>query len=367
MKTQAAVSREGTPAPVIEEIDLEAPRADEVLVRIVASGICHTDLRCHAGRGMPVPRPIVLGHEGAGVVEAVGEAVTDIAPGDHVVLSGASCGACPSCLRNRPSYCREGLRLSFGGARADGSSPLSQNGERIHGPFFGQSSFARYAVASARSAVKMPKDAPLDVLGPLGCGIITGAGTVLEAFKLRPGQSIAVFGAGGVGLSAIMAARLAGASRIAAVDVNPARLALAEELGATATVDASRGDVSAALKDALPSGYDFAFNTTNLPAVFDQALGCLGTEGALAFVTTPAGDWAPPMMTLLAGGRTIKGVLGGDAAPKLFLPMLVEAWRDGRFPLDRLVTRYPFAAIADAFAEAESGGAVKPVLVMDEA
>jgi aryl-alcohol dehydrogenase len=366
MKTEAAVSREGAPAPVIEEVELESPRAGEVLVRIVASGICHTDVRSHSGAGMPVPKPIVLGHEGAGVVERVGDGVVELAPGDHVVLSGVSCGACPKCRANRPTYCRDAIRLSFGGARADGSSPLSRAGARIHGPFFGQSSFARHAVAPARSAVKVPRDMPLATLGPLGCGVITGAGAVIEAFKLKPGQSIVVFGAGGVGLSAVMAARMAGAGRIAVVDVNGGRLTLALELGADETFDADGGDPVAALREASPDGYDFAFNTTNIPGVYSQALASLALEGTMAFVTMPKGGWTPELATLFHGGRKLKGILGGDANPQSFIPMLIEQNRRGAFPFERLQTSYPFAKIADAFADVAAGRSIKPVLHMDE-
>lgn len=367
MRTEAAISRAGAPAPEIEPVELAPPRADEILVRIVATGICHTDLGCHSGKGRPVPRPIVLGHEGAGVVEAVGAAVTDVAAGDHVVLSGVSCGHCPQCAGNRPTYCRDAIRLCFGGARADGTSPLSQEGAHLHGAFFGQSSFARHVVAQARSAVVVPKDLPLHLMGPLGCGIITGAGAVIETFRMRPGQSIAVFGAGGVGLSAIMAARLSGAASIAAIDLNPARLDLARELGATDIAQAGEGaDVSAALRSLRPEGFDFSLNTTFVPEVYDQAVAALGMEGVCGFVTAPRGPWSPNVVQLLGGGRSLRGILGGGASPRLFLPVLIEAWRQGRFPFDRMIRTYPFARIADAFADAASGAAIKPVLLMED-
>ena len=367
MQTEAAISREGAPAPVIETVELAAPRADEIMVRIVATGICHTDLGCHSGRGRPVPRPIVLGHEGAGVVEEVGAAVTDVAVGDHVVLSGVSCGHCASCADNRPTYCHDAIRLCFGGARADGTTPLRQNGETLHGAFFGQSSFARHVVAPARSAVVVAKDLPLHLLGPLGCGVITGAGAVIETFRLRPGQSIAVFGAGGVGLSAVMAARLSGAACVAAVDLNPDRLELARELGATHVVQAGQGaDVSTALRAIRPDGYDFSLAATFVPEVYTQAIAALGMEGVCGFVTVPRGDWAPDIGRLLGGGRSLKGILGGGAAPRLFLPVLIEAWRQGRFPFDRMIRTYPFERIADAFADAASGATIKPVLLMEE-
>jgi len=348
--------------PEIETVELDALRPDEVLVRIVATGICHTDLRCHSGGGVPVPKPIVLGHEGAGVVEQVGVGVRGLAPGDHVVLSGGSCGLCPSCRAGRPTYCRETMRLSFGGQRLDGSTTIT--GE-VAGSFFAQSSFARLAIAPERSAVKVDRDVPLHLLGPLGCGIITGAGAVLEAFRLRPGQSLAVFGAGSVGLAAVMAARLAGAARIAAVDLADDRLALAKELGATDVVTGGEG-VAERLRAVLPAGFDYSFNTTTVPAVFDAALACLANEGTASFVTRPeGGQWVPQIAPMLAGGRKLQGILGGSANPQLFIPLMIDYWRQGRFPFDRLVTTFSFEQIGAAWHACETGAVVKPVLLME--
>jgi aryl-alcohol dehydrogenase len=361
----AAVSRPGLPAPVLESVELEEPRADEILVRIVATGICHSDINCHAGR-IPVPQPIVLGHEGAGIVERVGVGVAGLEPGDHVVLSGGSCGICPSCRSARPTYCREAMRVAFGGARLDGTSPVSQGGTPIAASFFGQSSFATYAIAPARTAVKIPRDVPLELMAPLACGVITGAGSVLQALALRPGQSIAVFGTGGVGLSAIMAARLAGGSRIVAVDVNPARLELARELGATDTVLAGDG-TDAGLRDVLPEGFDLSFVTADQPVVYTSALGCLAPEGTMGFVAGPRGDWTPDLGFVLSGGRRIQGIIGGSANPHTFIPAMIEYWRQGRLPFDRMVERYDFADIATAWSATSSGAVVKPVLVMDPA
>jgi aryl-alcohol dehydrogenase len=363
VKIQAAVSRDGQPVPQIEEVDLEAPRIDEVRVRIVATGICHTDLHCHSGRGMPVPKPIVLGHEGAGIVEEVGDGVRGLKVGDPVVLSGGSCGLCPSCRAARPTYCRDTMKLSFAGMRLDGSSPLSQHGERLAGAFFAQSSFASHVVVPERSAVKVPEDAPLHLLGPLGCGIITGAGSVIEAFRLRPGQSLVVFGVGSVGLAAIMAARLSGASSIVAVDVAQERLDLALQLGATAAL---RSDTTTlgALQEIEPFGFNFSFNTTAAPPVYTMAIECLANEGTAGFVTRPQGEWALNVGALLAGGRKLQGILGGSAAPQLFIPLLIDHWRHGRFPFDRLVTQFAFHDIAAAWSACTTGSAVKPVLVM---
>ena len=367
MKIRAAVSREGQVAPVIEDVQLGEPRADEVRVRIAAAGVCHTDLRAHKGLAWNTPRPIVLGHEGAGVVEAVGAGVLHLKAGDRVVLSGSSCGVCPSCRDNLPSYCREVIPRSFGGARMDGSSALSKDGERLHGHFFGQSSFATHAIADARGAVKIDADIPFDVVAPLGCGVITGAGAVLKSFAMKAGQTLVVFGSGSVGLSAIMAARLAGARQVIAVDPLPARRAMALELGATAALNAAEPDIVAAVRALLPDGADFALNTTVIPTVYEAALRVLGMRGVAAFVSAPPQPLSVPLPLLLGGGRSLRGIIGGDAAPQVVIPMLLDFWRQGRFPMDRLVTRFEFAHIADAFDAFHHGVVIKPVLCMEAA
>jgi aryl-alcohol dehydrogenase len=319
MRITAAVSRGEGDAPALEQLEQEEPRAGEMRIRLVATGICHTDLHEHPGRHSP--QPIVLGHEGAGVVETLGEGVRGFAVGDHVILSGNSCGACPSCRANRPTYCDLAMPLCFGGRRLDGSTALSDGETSIHSHFFGQSSFASHAIVPERTAVKMDKDLPLEKLGPLGCGVVTGAGGVIEALKVGFGDTIAVFGVGGVGLSAVMAARLV----------------------------------------------DFTFNTTTVPDVHTWALEALAMNGTAGFVAAPRGQWAPQMFAMLAGGRQLRGILGGDAHPGLFIPKLVEFWRQGRFPFDRLLTFYPFEEIARAFEDAHSGKAIKPVLLMETA
>ncbi|HEY7806648.1 MAG TPA: NAD(P)-dependent alcohol dehydrogenase, partial [Croceibacterium sp.] len=358
--------RGDTPSPALEQLELEEPRPGEMRIRLVATGICHTDLHEHPGRHSP--HPIVLGHEGAGVVEKLGEGVTGFEIGDHVILSGNSCGQCPSCRANRPTYCDLAMPLCFGGQRLDGSTSLEggPKNEKVHSHFFGQSSFATHCVVPQRTAVKMDKDLPLEKLGPLGCGVVTGAGAVIEALKVGYGDTIAVFGTGGVGLSAVMAARLVGARRIVAVDINRERLELARELGATDCIPAAEDGVAKKVRAVTGRGVDFSFNTTTVPEVHTMALEVLAMNGTAGFVAAPRGEWAPKMFAMLAGGRQLRGILGGDAHPGLFLPKLVDYWRQGRFPFDRLLSFYPFAEIDRAFADAHSGKAIKPVLLIGE-
>ncbi|RKF23593.1 NAD(P)-dependent alcohol dehydrogenase [Altericroceibacterium spongiae] len=362
MDITAAISRPDTEAPVLEPVRLEPPRPGEMLIRIAAVGICHTDIHAHEGRLAPLP--IALGHEGAGVVEALGDGVQGFEPGDHVLLSGSSCGECPNCLNNHPTYCDRAMPLTFGGQRPDGSTALCCGGEAVHSHFFGQSSFATYAVVPQRTAFKVARDLPLDTLAPLGCGVITGAGAVLEALKPGFGDSIAVFGSGAVGLSAIMAARLTGALRIVAVDIKPDRLDLARDMGATDYFLADEDDLADKIRQVTGRGMDYTLNTTTAAAVHTLALDCLAMNGTAGFVSAPRGEWTPPMFQILAGGRQLRGILGGDAAPRLFLPKLIAYWQQGRFPFHRLIQTYPFEQIGQAFADLKAGKVIKPVLLM---
>lgn len=366
MKITAALSNGTSDVPVLTEMELAAPRAGEMRIRMVATGICHTDLHEHPGR--MAPHPIVLGHEGAGVVDELGEGVSGFALGDHVILSGNSCGTCPSCLAGRPTYCDLAMPLCFGGKRLDGSTSLTCGADSIHSHFFGQSSFASHAIVPQRTAVKMDKALPLEKLGPLGCGVVTGAGGVMEALKVGFGDTIAVFGTGGVGLSAIMAAKLVGAKRIVAVDLDRDRLELARELGATDCLPGDEDDLLAKLRGITGRGLDYTFNTTNVGAVHTLALDALAMNGTAGFVAAPRpdanGGWAPQMFGMLAGGKQLRGILGGDANPQTFLPQLAEYWQQGRFPFDRMIEFYPFAEIDRAFADTASGKVIKPVLLM---
>jgi aryl-alcohol dehydrogenase len=359
MKIEAALIEPGAAHPRLAEVELGAPGPGEVLVRVVATGICHTDIKA-ASAESAVPRPVVLGHEGAGIVEAIGPGVAKVKPGDHVVMTFASCGRCRACLEAEPACCHAQATLNFGCA----ATPFAADGRPVHGGFFGQSSFASFALAGERNLVKVRKDAPLELLGPLGCGIQTGAGAVLNVFALRPGGSLAVFGVGSVGLSAVMAARLAGAGRIIAVDRHPHRLALARELGADDAVLAADGSVAGEIMRLTGEGVDFSLDTTGVLPVMRQALDVLGPRGTCGFVTGPW-DRAPLDVVVRDFlGRTIRGILQGGSNPDVFIPLLVDAFMAGRFPIDRLARFYPFAEIAQAFADSESGSAIKPILRM---
>lgn len=362
MQVTAAVVRTGSPVPRFETLELEPPRAGEVLVRIAAVGICHTDIR--VAHRESFARPIVLGHEGAGVIEAVGEGVEGLERGDRVALSYAFCGHCPVCDRGAPAYCLHTMQLNFAGRREDGSTPLSRDGEPI-ARFFGQSAFATHAVCDAHSVVKAPDDMPFELLAPLGCGVQTGAGAMLNSLRVEAGQSVAVFGVGSVGLSAVMAARAAGAGPLIAVDVNAARLELARELGATATVDPAKGSPVEAVRELTGLGADLVLNTTDRAEVYLQGVAALAPLGTFGFVTSPStGELPINLSPVLLGGRKIRGVVQGDSRPAEFIPRLIGLWREGRFPLERLVTTYPFEALGQAMEDSEAGRAIKPVLTL---
>ena len=363
MKITAAVVPARSAPFEIQQLDLAGPQPDEVLVRIVASGMCHTDLHARDGYFANLPYPIVCGHEGAGIVEEIGAAVTDLMPGDPVVISFPWCGDCEPCAAGAISYCANARALKSGGKRADGSTPVSRNGMPVYSCFFQQSSFATFAVAPAKDVVKIRRDAPIEMLGPLGCGLQTGAGAVLNVMRPREGQSLVVFGVGGVGLAGLMAGRIAGCDPIVAIDRLPARLALARELGATHSLESKGAETLAEIREITGGGAHFALETSAVPAVFRLAVDALRGLGTCILVgSARAGAEVSFEMPWLQGGRTVRGVIQGDSNPREFIPRLVDLFMAGRFPLDRLVTRYEFADINRAAADATSGAAIKPVL-----
>ncbi len=361
MKTQAAVVYEPGGTFHLEELDIDALRDDEVLIRITGTGICHTDLICR-DQIYDVPLPGVFGHEGAGVVEQTGVAVTKVAPGDHVVLSFNSCGACRGCLQGQPARCINIFQCNFSGARSDGSIVYKKNSQPVHGNFFNQSSFSILAIAGTRNIVKVNTDAPLELLGPLGCGVQTGAGAVMNSLKPTAGSSIAVFGCGSVGLSAIMAARVVGCTTIIAVDPLPQRLQLAMELGATHTFSPVTDDAVDTIQR-ICDGADFSLECTGIASVLRQAVDALNNAGVCGLIGAAApGTECTLDMNSIMFGRVIKGIIEGDSVPEIFIPQLVELYLQGRFPFDRLITFYNLADINDAVRDMEEGKVVKPVL-----
>ncbi|MCJ2181782.1 NAD(P)-dependent alcohol dehydrogenase [Novosphingobium sp. 1949] len=365
LQSRAAICS-GPEAPFeIAPVALDALRPDELRVRIVACGICHTDLAVR-DRQLPVPVPVVLGHEGAGIVEAVGADVTAAKVGDRVVMSFNSCGHCPSCADHAPTYCYDFFPENWSGTRADGSPTLFRDGEPLNGNFFGQSSFATHAIAHQRNVVKVPEtmdDVPLDILAPIGCGLMTGAGAVLRSMQVRAGLPLAVWGAGTVGMAAIMAARIAGAGPIIAIDLHDSRLDLARELGATHTIN-GREDVAAKIRELCPAGLGYAFDTTGVNRLIEGAFNLLAPKGVIGLVgaSAPDAELTFNESALMGGGRRVMGILGGDSDIVTFLPELMEHYRAGRFPFDRLIGHFAFEDINAAIAASESGAVIKPVL-----
>ena len=367
MQTTAAVARAPKGDFTIETVDIEPPRGGEVLVRIVGVGLCHTDI-VFRDQFVPYPLPAVLGHEGAGVVEEVGEGVTGLAPGDRVVLGFSSCGHCTRCNEGLPSYCREFPALNYAGMRLeDGSKALSNGEGPISSHFFGQSSFATRAVVRARNVVKVEDpDAPLETLGPLGCGFQTGAGGVMRSMACLPGSSIAIVGGGPVGLAAIMGAKIQGCSTIVLIEPVEARRDLAFQLGATHVIDPDAADVTAALRAIRADGVDHAFDTSGRVDAIQAVLAALAPRGMLGLVGVPptAKDVLPVnIAAMITFGQRLIGIMEGDSDPQTFIPELIAAHRDGRFPFDRLVRTFPLAEVNEAVAAQKRGDCVKVVLI----
>ena len=366
MKIKAAVVFEKSGEFSIEELQLSDPNDDEVLVRIVGTGICHTDI---AGQHqyLPIPPerafPAVFGHEGAGVVEAVGAGVNKVKAGDHVALSWNFCGACPACKSGKEPYCNDLFLYNFNGARPDGTTTLRKGDQVIYGSFFCQSSLANFALANEKNIVKVRKDVPVEIIGPLGCGIRTGAGAVMNTLRPNPGTSIAVFGVGPVGMSAVLAAVVCGCTTIIAVDIIAERLEKAKEFGATHTVNASKADPVEAIRDITGGGAEFTLECVGNPKVLRQAVDALPRLGVCGLLgVVPPGTEVGLDMDLIMNGRTVRGILAGDSISDLFIPRLLDLYSQGRFPFDRLITFYPFDQINQAVEDMEKGRVIKPVL-----
>ncbi len=358
----AAVLHELNGQFLLQEVELDDPRSDEILVRIEASGVCHTDMMA---RGMLQP-PMVLGHEGTGIVEAIGSGVTRIKIGDRVVISYPWCGTCHECVTAHGYRCEHVLPIAFGGGRLDGSKTISLDGKPISSAFFQQSSFATHAITLERDVVPVSHTHPTEMMAAIPCGIQTGAGAVLNSMKVGAQDAFAVFGTGAVGLSAVMAGRLAGASPLIAIDVVEERLNLAFELGATHAINAKEGEVVAQLKEIAPRGVNFAFNTTDNEQVLDDAIECLAMGGECAIVTAPKDGekYLFNPVGIFARTATLRGIIQGSALPNIFLPKLIELQQQGRFPYERLIKTYEFADINQAFEDSHAGRTIKPILKM---
>ncbi|WAH55392.1 NAD(P)-dependent alcohol dehydrogenase [Pseudomonas silvicola] len=370
MKINGALSLNNDGPLIIQELDLADPKPSDVLVRIVATGICHTDLIAKANTALPLPA--LFGHEGAGVVEKVGSAVTRVVVGDHVLLTSASCGYCARCQAGNPSYCLEFHALNMGGGRcADGSCTHTQAGKPVFSRFLGQSSFASHALVNERSAIKLHPQLPLDVMAPLGCGVLTGAAAVLNTLQPRPGSSLVLFGAGAVGLSALMAAKIAGCSRLIVVDKISARLQVARDLGATHVVDASEANTMATIRELTGGGADYVVEASGVPKVMELAIEAVGQGGSVAIVGM-AGSQATVNfnpVTLQSKGANIKGCMlaGENSVPEPFIRKLIEFWKSGQLPIEKMLRFYEFDQINDAIADSLNGVTIKPVVRMPRA
>ncbi|GEP80760.1 NAD(P)-dependent alcohol dehydrogenase [Staphylococcus carnosus] len=365
MKTEAMLT---TKTNTFEKTKLELNEIqdDEILVKIVASGVCHTDATV-INDEMPTPKPVVLGHEGAGIVEKVGSHVKTLQSGDHVVLSFSYCGHCDNCLEGKSGACENMTQLNFSGKNEDGETPIhSENGEAIS-QFFGQSSFAQYAVVKETNAVKVPNDVDLRYIAPLGCGFMTGSGTVLNALNPRAGSSIAIFGTGAVGLSAIMAAKVAGCTTIIAVDIHDSRLELAKEVGATHVINSKNVVADEKIKDITGKGVRYAVETTGVPEVVLSSIRSLSVSGECATVGVGSKELSINITEeIMVPGKTLRGVIEGNSNPHIMIPKLVEFFKQGIFPIDKLIKFYNFDSISKAFEDSKNGQTIKPVLVIDE-
>jgi S-(hydroxymethyl)glutathione dehydrogenase/alcohol dehydrogenase len=369
MKVQAAICWEPGRPLEVEEIELAGPRAGECLVRLAATGVCHTDAYTMSGRDPSGLFPAVLGHEGAGVVEEVGSGVTSLAVGDHVIpLYIPECRNCKFCLSRRTNLCGALLETQGKGLMPDGTSRLSHRGRMLH-HYMGTSTFATHTVVPEIALAKIRRDAPLETVCLLGCGVTTGIGAVLHTARVEPGSSVAVFGLGGIGLSVIQGAVMAGADRIIAIDANPKKFALATQLGATDTLQPTQaGDVVAAVVELTGGGADYTFECIGNVDVMGQALACAhkGWGQAVIIGVAGAGEEIHARPFLLVTGRVWRGTAFGGTRGRTQLPGMVDQYLRGRIKLDELVTaRLPLADVNRAFDLMHAGEAIRSVVVYD--
>ena len=364
MKMRAAVVFEPGGRFEIKEVELDSPKATEVLVKMVGVGVCRTDsVACH--QGIPTPLPAVFGHEGAGIVKEIGSAVRDIKVGDHVLISFYSCGCCDRCRIGEPTMCHDYERVNlFGGTYVDGTKRITYEGQPISS-FFGQSTFAEYAITDAENCVVVAdKSMDIAIMGPLGCGLQTGAGAIINKLRPKVGDSFVAFGCGAVGLAAIMMAKNAGCSEVIGVDLVDERLELAKELGATHVINGKKEDTVARIKEITNGGADCSLETTAVTSVIKQAMNCLKPKGVCGVVgsTGPQELTFKPQTDLMDPSISLVGIIEGESIPKVFIPRLIKLYKEGKFPFDKLVKEYAFEDINQAIEDSAKGIAIKPII-----
>jgi len=360
---KAAVLYETNTPLKVEKVTLDEPQANEVLVKIMATGVCHSDLHFMKGE-MPVPVPVVPGHEGAGIVEKVGPGVTTLQPGDHVVMMVAfSCGKCRYCIEGKPTMCVENLPIQSMATLPGGGIRLHK-GKQALNHMFGLASYAEYAVVHERSCVKVREDAPLDVLCLLGCGTSTGIGAAINSTGIKPGESIVIFGCGGVGLSAVMGAKLAGAGKIIAVDTLDKKLKMAQKLGADHLIDASVDDPMIKVMELTGGGADYALECIGNVNVMTQAFASIRFGGKLVVVgMAPLGSLLSIATYEFLLGKTISGTVQGDINPQIDIPRYIDMYMNGKLPIDKLITKtYGLDQINEAFEALEKGQVIRSVI-----
>jgi len=365
MQIKAAIAYKEEPGFHIETVEIEAPRPDEILVKIAGVGICHTDLVFSSG-AVPYPFPAVFGHEGSGEVVAVGEDVQKVSVGDHVLITFRSCGTCKRCHDGDAPYCQIMPALNYTGRRPDGTSTMSNEVGAVSSNFFGQSSFSDHCITYERNVVRVSKDLPIEMLGPLGCGIQTGVGAVLRSLHAEPGSSIVIAGGGSVGLSAVMGAKIAQCAQVILIEPKAPRRDMGQEFGATHVIDpTTTGNVAKAIREIVPAGVDYALDTSGVPAVQSMLLDAMGSKATLGLVgVAPPGTPTPgEANVLMRDGQSIKGIIEGDSDPDIFLPELIEYFESGQLPFDRMVQTYPFEGINQAIADQHAGLCIKPILI----
>lgn len=365
MKINAVIASEAEDSFTYAEVEIDAPKSDEILVKIEAVGLCHTDILARQGI-FQLGADSVLGHEGAGVVVEIGGAITKVKVGDRVGISFRSCGECPKCESQLAAYCQEFVPLNIKGCRLDDTSALRTDEGDLRSNFFGQSSFATHALTYESNVVVLPDGFPFVVAAPLGCGVQTGAGTILNNLKCEAGSSLVVTGCGIVGLSAVMAGKINGCQEIIVIEPHAARRKMALEVGATHAIDPyEQEDFEAAIRAIVPNGVNYAVDTTGRRQTLDNLTRCFTTQGTLAMVgmTNPEDDFSCAGMQFLASGLTVKGIIEGDSQPDKFIPELIAYYEAGQLPIDKMIKTYPLKDIDTAVHEHHVGECIKAVLI----